>query len=379
VEDRFAEIRPYRDNEVAEVLARLQADPELLDSLSGLRFGRIGVALSRPLRPVVRWGLKRQLADIVDVARMQSVIRGYMDKMIASTTAGFSTSGLEALEDGPYLFISNHRDIALDPAFTNYALHRLGRQTCRIAIGDNLLSKPWISDLMRLNKSFIVKRSLPGPRQLLAASRLLADYIKTSIAEEHCPIWIAQREGRAKDGFDATEPAVIKMLMLARDKSEAFGLSVEELRIVPVSISYELDPCDALKAHELASVARDGLYSKAEHEDAASIAAGISGQKGRVHIAFGKVLDDSHHTVQDVVDELDRQIEANYLLHPTNIWAWQMLNPEREIPSNLNVSKGSISRRHFEQRMLAIPEDERDFALRMYANPCERHARTFGD
>lgn len=379
MEDRFAEIRPYRDNEVAEVLARLQADPELLDSLSGLRFGRIGVALSRPLRPVVRWGLKRQLADIVDVASMQSVIRGYMDKMIASTTAGFSTSGLEALEDGPYLFISNHRDIALDPAFTNYALHRLGRQTCRIAIGDNLLSKPWISDLMRLNKSFIVKRSLPGPRQLLAASRLLADYIKTSIAEEHCPIWIAQREGRAKDGFDATEPAVIKMLMLARDKSEAFGLSVEELRIVPVSISYELDPCDALKAHELASVARDGLYSKAEHEDAASIAAGISGQKGRVHIAFGKVLDDSHHTVQDVVDELDRQIEANYLLHPTNIWAWQMLNPEREIPSNLNVSKGSISRRHFEQRMLAIPEDERDFALRMYANPCERHARTFGD
>jgi len=379
VEDRFAEIRPYRDNEVAEVLTRLQADPELLDSLSGLRFGRIGVALSRPLRPVVRWGLKRQLADIVDVASMQSVIRGYMDKMIASTTAGFSTSGLEALEDGPYLFISNHRDIALDPAFTNYALHRLGRQTCRIAIGDNLLSKPWISDLMRLNKSFIVKRSLPGPRQLLAASRLLADYIKTSIAEEHCPIWIAQREGRAKDGFDATEPAVIKMLMLARDKSEAFGLSVEELRIVPVSISYELDPCDALKAHELASVARDGLYSKAEHEDAASIAAGISGQKGRVHIAFGKVLDDSHHTVQDVVDELDRQIEANYLLHPTNIWAWQMLNPEREIPSNLNVIKGSISRRHFEQRMLAIPEDERDFALRMYANPCERHARTFGD
>jgi len=379
VEDRFAEIRPYRDNEVAEVLARLQADPELLDSLSGLRFGRIGVALSRPLRPVVRWGLKRQLADIVDVASMQSVIRGYMDKMIASTTAGFSTSGLEALEDGPYLFISNHRDIALDPAFTNYALHRLGRQTCRIAIGDNLLSKPWISDLMRLNKSFIVKRSLPGPRQLLAASRLLADYIKTSIAEEHCPIWIAQREGRAKDGFDATEPAVIKMLMLARDKSEAFGLSVEELRIVPVSISYELDPCDALKAHELASVARDGLYSKAEHEDAASIAAGISGQKGRVHIAFGKVLDDSHHTVQDVVDELDRQIEANYLLHPTNIWAWQMLNPERKIPSNLNVSKGSISHRHFEQRILAIPEDERDFALRMYANPCERHARIFGD
>jgi len=379
VEDRFAEIRPYRDNEVAEVLARLQADPELLDSLSGLRFGRIGVALSRPLRPVVRWGLKRQLADIVDVASMQSVIRGYMDKMIASTTAGFSTSGLEALEDGPYLFISNHRDIALDPAFTNYALHRLGRQTCRIAIGDNLLSKPWISDLMRLNKSFIVKRSLPGPRQLLAASRLLADYIKTSIAEEHCPIWIAQREGRAKDGFDATEPAVIKMLMLARDKSEAFGLSVEELRIVPLSISYELDPCDALKAHELASVARDGLYSKAEHEDAASIAAGISGQKGRVHIAFGTVLDDSHHTVQDVVDELDRQIEANYLLHPTNIWAWQMLNPERKIPSNLNVSKGSISHRHFEQRILAIPEDERDFALRMYANPCERHARIFGD
>ena len=379
MEDRFAEIRPYRDNEVADVLERLQADPELLDSLSGLRFGRIGVTFSRLLRPLVRWGLRRQLADIVDVASMQTVVRGYMDKMIASTTAGFSTSGLESLENGPYLFISNHRDIALDPAFTNYALHRLGRQTCRIAIGDNLLSKPWISDLMRLNKSFIVKRSLPGPRQLLAASRLLSDYIQSSIAEDGCPIWIAQREGRAKDGLDATEPAVIKMLMLARDKSEAFGTSLGRLRIVPVSISYELDPCDALKAHELRSIARDGRYAKAEHEDAASIAAGIAGPKGRVHIAFGEMLGDSHETVQDVVNELDRQIEANYLLHPTNIWAWQMLNPDLSVPSNLNVSKGSISRRHFEQRMLAIPEDERDYALRMYANPCDKAIRACGD
>jgi hypothetical protein len=128
-------------------------------------------------------------------------------------------SGLESLDtDRAYLFISNHRDIAMDPAFTNYALHRAGHETLRIAIGDNLLTEPWVADLMRLNKSFIVQRSASGPRELLAASRLLSRYIRHSLQVDNVPVWIAQREGRAKDGVDRTEPAVIKMLSLSRDK-----------------------------------------------------------------------------------------------------------------------------------------------------------------
>ncbi len=373
--DRFAEIRPYDDHEVMSVINRLKSDVELLDSIINLRLGGKALWLVPLLRPLVRWGLGRQLRQVHDVASFQSLVRSYMDQMIESSTAGFEVSGLDELPEGPYLFVSNHRDIALDPAFTNYALHTRGRATCRIAIGDNLLSKPWIADLMRINKSFIVKRALQGPRQLLAASKLLSDYISASISEDQVPVWIAQREGRAKQGLDVTEPAVVKMLLLGRDKSLEFGESLAKLRIVPVAISYELDPCDAMKAHELAVIARDGTYKKAEHEDAKSIAVGISGDKGRVNICFGQVLDHQFGSVDEVVAEIDRQVIQNYQLHPSNIWAWQRLHPGQDLPKGLSVSTGSISRAQFDTRVDALDEEERPFLLAMYANAVEQAVR----
>jgi hypothetical protein len=372
VTDRFAEIRPYDDHEVSAVINRLKSDTELLDSIINLRLGGKALWLIPLLRPIVRWGLGRQLRGVNDVASFQSLVRSYMDQMIDSTTAGFEVSGLDDLPEGPYLFVSNHRDIALDPAFTNYALHTRNRATCRIAIGDNLLSKPWIADLMRVNKSFIVKRALQGPRQLLAASKLLSEYIGFSISEDKSPVWIAQREGRAKNGLDATEPAVIKMLLLGRDKTLEFGQSLANLRIVPVSISYELDPCDAMKAHELATLARDGSYSKAEHEDARSIAVGIAGSKGKVSICFGSVLGAEFNSVDQVVNEIDRQVISHYQLHPSNIWAWQRLNPGQELPRSLSVSKGSISKAQFNARVDALSADEQPFMLAMYANSVEQ-------
>ena len=376
VSDRFAEIRPYDDHEVSTVINRLKSDTELLDSIINLRLGGKGLWLTPILRPLVRWGLGRQLRDVHDVASFQSLVRSYMDQMIDISTAGFEVSGLDELPDEPYLFVSNHRDIALDPAFTNYALHTRGRTTCRIAIGDNLLSKPWIADLMRVNKSFIVKRALQGPRQLLAASKLLSEYIGSSINEDNSPVWIAQREGRAKDGFDATEPAVIKMLLLGRDKTLEFGESLAKLRIVPVSISYELDPCDAMKARELAIIARDGRYSKAEHEDAKSIAVGISGSKGMVSIRFGSVLGAEFDSIEQVVAEIDRQVTSHYQLHPSNIWAWQRLNPGQELPKALSVSKGSISKAQFYARIDALSVEEQPFMLAMYANSVEQALNT---
>ena len=176
--------------------------------------------------------LAREVRGVADVRSMQVIIERYMDRMIESATGGFSVSGLERLNPvRPYLYMSNHRDIAMDPAFTNYALHRNGYDTVRIAIGDNLLTKPWVSDLMRLNKSFIVKRSVSGPRELLAASKNLANYIQHSLLQENAPIWIAQREGRAKDGVDRTEPVIIKMLSMSRDKREQeFGEHIQSLR-----------------------------------------------------------------------------------------------------------------------------------------------------
>ena len=214
--DPFAEIRPYKDDEVAAVLSRLLDNPEFIGTLATYRLGKVASLFPAIVRPVVRYLLAREVRGVSDVHSMQVVIERYMTRMIENATGGFSVSGIERLDPTrPYLFMSNHRDIAMDPAFTSYALHRQGHDTVRIAIGDNLLTKSWVADLMRLNKSFIVKRSVSGPRELLAASKNLANYIQHSLLEEHVAIWIAQREGRAKDGVDRTEPVIIKMLSSA--------------------------------------------------------------------------------------------------------------------------------------------------------------------
>jgi len=365
--DEFADIRPYNDDEVAAVLARLLVDPELLRAISRLKFKYLAGILGWPLRQLVRGALQRELAGVNDVRGFQSVVEGYMSKMIEDSTAGFSVSGLDRLQEGePYLFMSNHRDITLDPAFTNYALYHNGLDTVRIAIGDNLLTKPWVSDLMRLNKSFIVKRSATGPREVFKAYKELSAYIRHSIQVERAPIWIAQREGRAKDGIDRTEPAIIKMLAMSKQKQEDFGEFVSSLRIVPVSISYELDPCDALKAAELHAVASSGEYHKAEHEDVASIAVGISGAKGRVHVSFGEMLGSEFDSPEAVAAEMDRQVVDNYQLQATNIFAWRRLHGD--LPGGIEEVAGSCSEAEFNARIDAMPAAHRDYALGIYAN-----------
>lgn len=369
--DPFADIRPYRDDEVKHIIARLLDDPEFLDAIASLRSGWAARLPSALLRPLIRRRLQREVRGVSDVHSMQMVIKGYMDRMIEDTTSGFSISGLDRLEpDRAYLFMSNHRDIAMDPAFCNYALHRSGFDTLRIAIGDNLLTTPWVSDLMRLNKSFIVKRSVSGPRELLAASKQLASYIRFSVQEENAPVWIAQREGRAKDGLDRTEPAVIKMLAMGRDKrTESFGEHIAGLRLVPVAISYELDPCDALKANELHSRHSTGGYEKGEQEDVASIGRGIVGQKARVHVSFGTPLGADLETPEAVAAEVDRQVIRDYCLHPTNLYAYRQLHgADVALPDDLYLEEGDCSREEFEARIAALPEDQRPHALAIYAN-----------
>lgn len=369
--DPFADIRPYQDEEVPSVLQRLLHSTEFLDAIASLRFEKAAVSLPWLTRPLVRWFLRWELRNVTDVDTMQTVIKRYMDRMITASSGGFSVSGLESLSgDKAYLFMSNHRDIAMDPAFTNYALHGLGRDTARIAIGDNLLTKPWVSDSMRLNKSFIVKRNLSGPRQLLAATKLLSSYIRHSLLEERSNIWLAQREGRAKDGVDHTEPAIIKMLAMCRDKKAvSFAQHIHDLKIVPVAISYELDPCDALKAAELWQLATQGNYEKGEQEDVASIGQGIVGNKGRVHVSFGTPLGPDLDTPEAVAGEVDRQVRSLYCLHPTNIYAYRMLHgDDAPVPDDIYLEEGDCSAEEFALRINALPVDQRPYALAIYAN-----------
>ena len=373
--DPYSDIRPYRDEEIQFAVRRLLAACEFLDVIARWRLGAFAGLLSWLTRPLVRWFLAYELRNVTDVKSMQMVIKLYMDRMIAKSSSGFSVSGLASLaEHEPYLYMSNHRDIAMDPAFTNYALHRAGRETARVAIGDNLLSKQWVSDLMRLNKSFIVKRSLSGPREFLAATKVLSAYINDSMTEEGVSVWLAQREGRAKDGRDKTEPAIVKMLAMSRNKKEMdFKQHIKALNIVPVAISYELDPCDALKAAELYQLDTLGSYEKGEQEDVASIGQGIAGSKGHVHVSFGVPLDADVAadlgSPESVAAEVDRQVFELYCLHPTNLYAYRMLHGEEAVvPDGLHFEDGVCTRSDFEDRINAMPEAHRPYALGIYAN-----------
>lgn len=372
----FDDIRPYHDDEVRPTLDRLLADPELIDAVTRLKFPRLNPWAGGLLRPLVKRALVKQLAGVNSVSGFQDVVEKYMARMIRSTTTALTVSGLERLNpQQAYLFISNHRDIAMDPAFVNWSLYHSDCNTLRIAIGDNLLTKPYVSDLMRLNKSFIVNRSAKAPREKLKAAKHLSAYIHHSIVNENSNIWIAQREGRAKDGHDKTNSAVIGMLTINRPKTQEFSDYVKQLNIVPVSISYEFDPCDAAKARELYHQRTSGSYQKEQHEDVKSIAMGIAGQKGHVHLAFGEVLHADYADTDEVVAEIDRQVLSNYVLHSSNCFAYQMLHgktpkvnyTDKNIP--FVPEKLAEQRQQFEARLQAIPAEYRELVLAMYANP----------
>ncbi|MBA4501132.1 1-acyl-sn-glycerol-3-phosphate acyltransferase [Marinobacterium marinum] len=353
--DPFQSIRPYRDSEVEAVLQRLIRDDECISALTRYQFPRAFGPLGWLLKPMVRIAVAARVGDIENVNGFQMMVANYMQKMISRTTTRVSCSGLERLEAGEsYLFVSNHRDIAMDPAFVNWVRYQGGMSTVRIAIGDNLLSKPYVSDLMRLNKSFIVNRSAKG-REMMTALTQLSAYIDHSVVEGNS-VWIAQREGRAKDGNDRTDAALMKMLYMSHRKQRSLNEMVARLNIVPVSISYEWDPCDALKAQELAAVAMNGSYEKSEFEDINSIVRGITGDKGAVHVAFGTPLEGEFETPEQLAAEIDRQIHLNYRLHPTNLAA-------------AGEAVSDSQQQAFEARLAEVDVEARPFLQQMYANP----------
>tara|TARA_B110000858_G_scaffold198514_1_gene266044 strand:+ start:59743 stop:60888 length:1146 start_codon:yes stop_codon:yes gene_type:complete len=371
--DKFKEIRPYHDHEIRPVLDRLVTDPEFLSSVASFYAPKMSRLLPTLMRLIARNKLKGQLASVHDVASMQDVIADYMYKMIEDTTTSLTHSGLEELDsERSYLFVSNHRDITMDPAFVNYMLYHAGNRTVRIATGDNLLKKPFVSDLMRLNKSFIVQRSLKG-RELLQGLTLLSQYMHHCI-EQGSHVWIAQREGRAKDGIDKTEAALLKMLSMYQRK-QPLSESLHKLHIVPVSISYEYDACDVLKAEELYAIESTGSFIKNEKSDIQSIVAGMIGFKGAVHVSFGSEMEYLSDDPDAIAASIDSQILENYKLRDSNYIAFELLREKGLLPeraSGLELSIPEIkqeSRETFSHRFEQVDSKLHHHYLLSYANP----------
>jgi hypothetical protein len=281
--------------------------------------------------------------------------------------------------------MSNHRDIALDPAIINLGLVNIGRETVRIAIGDNLLSKPFASDLMRINRSFIVKRSVKNRRDKLNALKHLSKYIRHSIEKENVSIWIAQAEGRAKDGVDKTDTALLKMLALSKAQDQSFDRASRDLNIVPVAISYEYDPCDGSKARELHYQQMELSYTKDPFEDLDSIQKGFVDFKGRIRITFGKPVDDKCDNADQLAEEIDRQIHLNYKLFPTNIIAWQLQNNDFEdvhllrLKSQWPDEDWHAAEISFKTRINMMPKTHRSIAISAYAAPVASQLRYLTD
>ena len=378
--EAFDDIRPYHDHEVRPTLARLLNDKDLLQVMAKHRYPGLTRQFSRTMSWVTSLALKYQTRNIHNVRDFQAIIEPYLTRVINTTTHKVSFSGIEHLNrDRAYLFLSNHRDIVLDPALVNYALYLNDMETCQIAIGDNLIKRPFVSDLMRLNKSFIVKRSLSGRREKLLAFQNLSAYIHHCI-DSGQPVWIAQSEGRAKDGNDQTDPAIIKMFNLSRrGRQGTFANNIRALNIVPVAISYEFDPCDCDKARELYEKQQTGQYHKADDEDLRSIVMGIEGYKGHVHVAFGKPLTEHFDDAAAVVKEVDHQIQHNYALQPSNLFAWEAISSEinqheqviqvpginQLFPNDELQQKRDEFTRHLER----CPGQYRPWFLKMYAQP----------
>jgi hypothetical protein len=375
---KFDEIRPYNNDDLPDVLKKLVSNDEFIQTLVGFRYAK-WPKLSKPfIGFLIKRTISKKIKTISSLREFQDLVEPYLQRMINKTTKALTVSGLETLDlSKPCLFVSNHRDIALDPAFVNWVLHINGQDTVRIAVGDNLLSKDWVADIIRLNKCFVVQRSVGGRREKLAAAKLLSEYIHESLTKDDQHIWIAQREGRAKDGVDVTNPAILSMLSLNKPKGLDFADYISELRIVPVSISYEFDPCDVSKAKELCITEQEGSYDKPDNEDMKSIVNGITGQKGRVHVHFGKLVGNQFENTKEVAAFIDTEILAGYKSFSTSLVALKRLGEtlteeqasqiEKDTPENIDAAT-----QYLDSRLAMLNSGEQEKLLRMYANPLLR-------
>ncbi len=379
----FDAIRPYSDDETGNAINKLVRDPEFLDMVGRFKSPTLAKWAPAMLRIWVKRWLISHFAGITRIDDLQARLSGYVGELMDNTTTRVTHSGLENLnKHSAHLFISNHRDIVFDPMVVNYLLFANGFKTTRIAIGDNLLANRVFAEMMRLNKSFVVRRNITSPREMRDAYIMLSSFINHSI-DNNESIWIAQREGRAKNGLDFTDPAIIKMFYMSKKKSGlAFGEAMNRLHIVPVSIAYEYDPCDVDKARALETRARTGEYIKSNGEDTDQIMKGLTGFKGHVHVHFGAPIANAEDNPKDLAAWIDREMHANYHLHTSNLVAYQqrVIHPDshatRDTVSDAVVTAEAWSaaeieaaEAEMERRLDACDPAIRPYLLDMYANP----------
>jgi hypothetical protein len=379
----FDAIRPYSDEETPAAINNLVSDTEFLDMVGRFKAPTIARWAPALLRGWVRRWLIRRFGSVTRINDLQAKLSGYVGELVGNTTSHVTQSGLENLsKTGAYLFISNHRDIVFDPMVVNYLLFMNGFNTTRIAIGDNLLSNRVFAEMMRLNKSFVVRRNMTSPREMRDAYLMLSGFISHSI-DHNENIWIAQREGRAKDGLDLTDAAIIKMFYMSHKKSGlSFSEAMNRLHIVPVSIAYEYDPCDLDKARELETRARTGQYAKTKDEDTESIMKGLTGYKGHVHVHFGQPIADAEDNPKAFAARIDGEMHANYHLHSSNLVAYQQRSIHPEAHSIEDSVSDSVvtaeiwspadieaAEAEMERRLNACDPAAQPYLLDMYANP----------
>lgn len=366
----FDDIRPFDDSEVEKYIQLLLQDPNFNHILEFI--------FKVPEKVNYAKSILLKIQTVRDLQRsfMYKLIE---DLILKPSTDGLTSSGLEHLEkDKSYLFISNHRDIILDSALLNYLIVDKGMNTTEVAIGNNLLIDNWIEYAVKLNRAFVVRRNLPV-RELLLASRKLSEYIRRAIKLKNTSVWIAQREGRTKDGNDKTQTALLKMLNLSNINE--FSEGFKELRIVPLSISYEIEPCGTSKVEEIYKRKTEG-YEKTPKDDLRSMGHGLVNPKGRVHFAFGEPINgqidlfSNETTLGEQIERLgeyiDQQIYLNFKLWPNNYIACDLLNESTTHSKHYTQEEFNKFGALVEKALNEIEGDKetiRTMYLQMYANP----------
>ena len=368
----FEEIRPLYDEELQEVMPMLVEEPAMKQFVKYLM----------PDMPYEE--IKKDLLKMKSKNEFQEkVIAPSLFKLAETTTTSLDLGGTELLShDESYTYISNHRDIILDAGYLNILLNRHGFETAEVAIGDNLLIYPWIKTLVRMNKSFIVKRDVPL-RQMLEISRRLSYYIHFALKIKGQSVWIAQREGRSKDSSDKTQEGLIKMLALGGGKN--LIKSILSMNIAPVSISYEYDPCDYLKAQEFQLKRDDPEYKKTKEDDLLNMQTGLTGFKGDVHLQITETINNELKEISPETDKteaaamiaklIDKHIHANMRIYPGNYVAYDLFLKTDKYASKYTAKESEVFLTYIDKQIekIQIPEKDIEYLktrlFEMYANP----------
>ena len=367
----FESISPYTDEEAVEALGKVAENP-VISEVSQYFFPDESPDF-----------LKKLLKSVKGIDDFQIMVMSKVVEWVLDHTAHiFSYDGISNIDRnrGKFLALSNHRDIILDPAITQLVLYRNGIPMTEIAVGDNLISNKFIEYLIRSNRMIKVVRGISA-RELYLSSQMLSKYIRLNITEQKSSIWLAQRQGRTKDGLDITEQGLLKMLDMSGTSD--FRKNFEELNIIPMSISYEIEPCDVLKARELL-ISRTQKYVKAPGEDLNSILTGIKQQKGNIHLNIGKPLTSEEIAVASLCDKNDRyqlirhavdlRVIEGYRLWKTNYLAYDIVNKTTKYSDKYTVSDIDWFTDYMEHQLDTVEKELdraalKDIFLHIYANP----------